>query len=58
MNSLIKFKKWLSSDISISNELQKVITMKLAEYIELNSVEVKPVKRKTRKSKAIVDKIS
>lgn len=46
MISINDFKKWLSEDISISTELQKIITNKLAQYIELNSVEAKVKKTK------------
>ena len=54
MVSVKKFKEWLSEDISISTELQKIITRKIAEYIELNSVEGKLKVKKTE----VIDKIS
>jgi len=41
MVGLMDFKEWLSKDISISTELQKIITNKLVEYIQLNSVDAK-----------------
>lgn len=46
------FKEWLSRDISISTEIQKIITKKLSEYIELNSIDGKIIEAE------IVDLIS
>lgn len=41
MISIKDFKEWLSKDISISTELQKIITNKLVEYIQSNSTDAK-----------------
>ena len=45
MINLKDFKEWLSKDITISTELQKIITKKIIEYINLNTVDGKIVEK-------------
>lgn len=56
MINIKKFTEWLSKDLTITNQAQKLITNKLAEYINLNSTEAKIIKPKTKK--IVVDKSS
>ena len=55
MISVKDFKEWLSKDITINTELQKIITSKIVQYIALNSVESEIMKSE---DVSIIDKVS
>lgn len=48
MISILDFTRWMSEDETIHQDVRKLITNKIAEYIELNTVEAKFPKAKQR----------